>query len=680
MVINMNKKKSVSALVVIGLISMIVFTAGPVSACHYEVGTFESDYTTIKNSYYKGEIVYGRGNAYGYNYPLKLKIKDPCGNIVYCSDVSTSEVCGSFFLNETSPVGIWSILLGIYNCGCWRWSTSPGRIAYFFVTDANFSLNVNVEGNGEVVVDPDLNNYSFGCLVNLTAVPSSGWSFSYWSGDICFSNNPESIIMNCNKSVTAHFIQNQYELNVSIIGNGTVVKEPNQTFYVYGDIVNLTCLPDLGWAFDHWEGNISGNDNPASVIIDDDKDVIAVFVESLYTLTVNIDGDGVVEVNPSGPYYFGVVVSLTAVANNGSLFSHWSGDIESFSTSEIIIIDSSKNVTAHFIQEKYKLIINIEGSGSVNKTPDQENYTYGTSVNLSAIPTSGWVFDHWSGSLSGNVNPVIINITEDKNITAHFVASEGGGGGSNGGGGGNSRPTSISNKPPVANLSAGEPYIGYIDEEIEFNGSLSYDSDGYIVKYEWIFGDGTTGVGEITTHVYLIPGQYEIELKVTDNRGKSDTDETIAVIVVPNHPPSKPVIIGPSEGKVNIDYSFSVFSTDEDLDDIKYTIDWGDGNITESDYILSGILFNTSHMWLNPGEYKIVIDADDGKTNTSEDLTIIIQELDKPAPESNNFILILIAILALLLLLLFLLLEKRKKDREEAKKIKNKKKNKKKKK
>ena len=672
MVMNMNNKKSLSALVAIGLISVIIFASNTVSACHYEVGTFESDYVTTKNSFYKGEIVYGKGNAYGYNYPLKLRINDPSGNIVYYSGESTSVVYGSFFLNETAPVGIWSIQLGAYYCGKWQWSTSSGRIAYFSVIDANFTLTVNVDGSGDVVVDPMLSYYPFGSFVNLTAVPNSGWSFSYWSGDISSSDNPEVIIMNCNKSVTAHFIQNQYSLNVSIIGNGTVVKEPNQTFYVYGDVVNLTSLPESGWIFDHWEGDLSGNENPAFVTINDNIEVTAVFNESLYTLTVNIDGDGIVDVNPSGPYYLGDIVYLTAVANIGSVFSYWSGDLESFNTSETIIIDGSKTVTAHFVQENYKIIINIEGSGIVNKTPDQENYTYNTSVELNSIPASGWIFDHWSGDLSGNSNPVTINITEDKNITAHFALTNQGGGGSNGGGGGgNGGSTRKPNKLPVADLSAGEPYIGFIDEVIEFDGSLSHDSDGQIEKYEWTFGDGTIGVGEIITHSYLTPEDYEVKLKVTDDRDGTDTDETIAVIVIPNHAPSKPVIIGPTEGKVNINYSFSVFSVDEDLDDIKYTIDWGDGNISESDYLPSGVLFNTSHMWLKPGEYKITATADDGQANSTNDVTITIKE--DPVPESDNFILILLGLLALILLVLLLLLAKRKKDKDEEEAAKKKK-------
>ncbi len=669
-------KKSVSALVVIGLLSVIIFTTGPVSACHYEVGTYESDYTTSKNSFFIGETVYVMGSEYGYNYPLKLRINDPACNTVYYSNESKYVVYGSFFLNDTSPVGVWSVQLGTYYCGYWHWSTSSGRIMYFSVTDANFILTINIVGNGEVVVDPDLSYYSYGSIVNLTAVPDSGWSFINWTGDISSTNLQETIIMNSNKSVTASFIQNQFTLDVNIIGNGGVVKEPDQTFYLYGDVVNLSCYPELGWGFYQWEGDITGNDNPAFVTIDGNKNITAVFVESLYNLTVNIYGDGVVDVNPLGPYYYGNVVSVVATANIGNVFSYWSGDLESINMSEIIIMDSNKTITAHFIQENYKLIINIEGSGSVNKTPDQENYTYNTSVELNAIAASGWVFDHWSGSLSGNINPVTINITEDKNITAHFMLSnQGGGGSSNGGGGGGRSGSTIqsTNRHPFANLSAGEPYIGFINEEIEFNGSLSYDPDGHIVKYEWLFGDGTTGNGEITTHVYTNPGDYKVELKVTDNDDASNTSETIAVIVIPNRAPSEPVFIGPNEGKININYSFSVSSTDDDLDNIKYTINWGDGSVSESDYILSGVQFNTYHIWLKPGEYKILIKADDGKTNTTDDFTIIIHD-NEPAPESDNFLLILLGLLALILLLILLYLAKRNKDKEEEKNKKKKKK------
>ena len=79
---NKINKKFVSVLTILSLTSILIITAIPVSACHYKIGTFEDDYTTSKDSFFKGEIVYGKGQAYGYNYLLKLRIRDPDGNVM----------------------------------------------------------------------------------------------------------------------------------------------------------------------------------------------------------------------------------------------------------------------------------------------------------------------------------------------------------------------------------------------------------------------------------------------------------------------------------------------------------------------------------------------------------------------------------------------------------------------
>lgn len=51
-----------------------------------------------------------------------------------------------------------------------------------------------------------------------------------------------------------------------------------------------------------------------------------------------------------------------------------------------------------------------------------------------------------------------------------------------------------------------------------FDAKTSYDPDGWITKYEWDFGDGTTGSGKVVWHEFL-PGTYTIKLTVTDNDG-----------------------------------------------------------------------------------------------------------------------------------------------------------------
>jgi PKD repeat protein len=54
---------------------------------------------------------------------------------------------------------------------------------------------------------------------------------------------------------------------------------------------------------------------------------------------------------------------------------------------------------------------------------------------------------------------------------------------------------------------------------VDFNASSSYDPDGSIVSYSWDFGDGTTGSGVTTSHVYPYEGWFTVTLTVTDNSG-----------------------------------------------------------------------------------------------------------------------------------------------------------------
>src|SRR5690606_11016305 len=67
--------------------------------------------------------------------------------------------------------------------------------------------------------------------------------------------------------------------------------------------------------------------------------------------------------------------------------------------------------------------LNASGqNGTVTKNPSQANYNHGSSVVLTAVPNAGYVFSSWSGNATGSVNPLTVNMTSDKNITANFTA------------------------------------------------------------------------------------------------------------------------------------------------------------------------------------------------------------------------------------------------------------------
>ena len=84
----------------------------------------------------------------------------------------------------------------------------------------------------------------------------------------------------------------------------------------------------------------------------------------------------------------------------------------------------NKSVTATFTQDEYTLTVNIVGSGSVSKDPDQATYTYGDVVQLTATADPGWTFDSWSGDLSGSTNPDTITMDSDKTVTAAFTQDQ----------------------------------------------------------------------------------------------------------------------------------------------------------------------------------------------------------------------------------------------------------------
>jgi peptidoglycan/xylan/chitin deacetylase (PgdA/CDA1 family) len=236
-----------------------------------------------------------------------------------------------------------------------------------------YTLAVNVTGSGSVTKNPDKAQYNSGDVVQLTAVPASGWSFSGWSGDLTGSTNPTSITMNANKTVTATFVLApvQYTLTVNVTGSGSVVKNPDKAQYNSGDVVQLTAVPSTGWSFSGWSGDLMGSTNPTSITMNANKTVIATFVQApvQYTLTVNVTGSGSVVKNPDkAQYNSGDVVQLTAVPSTGWGFSGWSGDLTGSTNPTSITMSANKTVTASFTSTTNLTLLelNFEEGGGTN--------------------------------------------------------------------------------------------------------------------------------------------------------------------------------------------------------------------------------------------------------------------------------------------------------------------------
>ena len=62
-----------------------------------------------------------------------------------------------------------------------------------------------------------------------------------------------------------------------------------------------------------------------------------------------------------------------------------------------------------------------------------------------------------------------------------------------------------------------------VNQTILFDASGSFDPLGVIASYSWEFGDGATGEGRNCSHAYQHPGNYRVNLTITDTSGKTYT-------------------------------------------------------------------------------------------------------------------------------------------------------------
>jgi len=222
----------------------------------------------------------------------------------YSLNVSASNGTVNRNPNNTSYASGSIVTLTASPNSCYEFSGWAGNCASFgmnttctLTMDSNKSVSANFTAktffldvsayNGTVNRTPNQTSYACGSNVTLTASPNSCYEFSGWSGNCSgFGINTScNLTMDSNKSAGASFSTGTYSLNITAV-NGTVNRNPNNASYACGTSVSLTPMPNTGYQFDHWVGNISGvQSNTAYVTMNQNMNVTAVFVPTINTAT-----------------------------------------------------------------------------------------------------------------------------------------------------------------------------------------------------------------------------------------------------------------------------------------------------------------------------------------------------------------------------------------------------------
>lgn len=191
-------------------------------------------------------------------------------------------------------------------------------------------LNVLIDGEeGSVGISPDQVEYPHLSMVTLTANGTADFAFSNWSGDASGNANPLVVTMDADKTITARFV-------LALTG------------YELWRYINFTTIQraddeQSGPGADYDKDGLTNNEEFELGTNPKEKN-------GPHTLTVNIAGEGSVELSPAGggPYNYLSEVTVTATGTSEFAFTGWSGDASGSTNPLVVTMDADKTITAGF--------------------------------------------------------------------------------------------------------------------------------------------------------------------------------------------------------------------------------------------------------------------------------------------------------------------------------------------
>lgn len=264
------------------------------------------------------------------------------------------------------------------------------------------------------------------------SVQSSGTRAYAYSGSYCNSVTYTPIINAVQEpsTCTSHnYIQYGYAIRpiLNVNKRTLTVHADGHTYYFDCDLyqtVNITAVENEedGYLFSHWTdeaGNTVSNDNPMTVVMYDDQEFTAVFVEGEaeeHHVTF-YDEDGVSVLDEFDlkegrkPTYHGETPT-----KEGYVFNGWSPAITRLG-------DSDAFYTATYVQVFTVTVSAAHGTvtvtpGDLSDEVSENVYKTGTSLIISVTPDAGWTFTQWTGGNSNN--PRVVTVTANASYTAEF--------------------------------------------------------------------------------------------------------------------------------------------------------------------------------------------------------------------------------------------------------------------
>ena len=135
-------------------------------------------------------------------------------------------------------------------------------------------------------------------IANINATPNTGWEFVNWTeeGNVVSTDAEFSFEVTKDTHLVANFQKKTFLVTIGLSGSGNVSGDGS---YLFGDEVTLIATPDehnkfVGWFIGE---DLISDDKEFTFTIEDNMNIIAVFEEIMYVLTLEAKPEegGVVE-------------------------------------------------------------------------------------------------------------------------------------------------------------------------------------------------------------------------------------------------------------------------------------------------------------------------------------------------------------------------------------------------
>ncbi len=253
-------------------------------------------------------------------------------------------------------------------------------------------------------------------------------------------------------------------------------------------------------------------------------------------------------------------------------------------------------------------LVTVNPLPTVSVSPTSVLFCPGNSVTLNAIGAINYL---WSPAI-GLSSSTGSSVTASDSATTNYSVT-----GTDGNGCSAIAYADVVLDPyPVASFDV-FPSIGCSPLIVNFQ---STSSNG--VNAVWNFGDGASGSGNFTQHIYTI-GIYDVQLISSNTSGCKDSSSQIAAVTVLQSPTAFFNMDPPAPG--NVPYTDNLFNfSNSSIDASSYVWNFGDNSTDTS--------FNTSHSFTEPGDFYVVLTAisANGCSDTARSPVILIK--GEPTP------------------------------------------------